>query len=171
MLRFIIMRFLQGVLVMAVVYTASFWMLMAAPGDPFVGDRKNIPEVTRLALEERYGLKNPPIAYFGAYTIVAPPDKAPTIDYQDWTVGQVIVPRCRSPLALGSFALIIALWVGILIGTLGAMYKGRPLDVALTVLTLFGVSLPAFVIGTFAILLFTVIIPIFPRAAGARCAK
>ncbi len=185
MVRFIIFRFLQGLLVMAVVYSVTFWLLMAAPGDPFVGE-KHIPDSTRAALADRYGLSGldqparPADAPYTLYNfmtdikvrfvvyvryaanVVVRRDFGPTISYEDWSVGEVIKASLPVSIALGAFALIIALWVGILIGTLGAMYKGRPLDVALTVLTLFGVSLPAFVIGTFAILLFTVVIPIFP---------
>jgi ABC-type dipeptide/oligopeptide/nickel transport system permease component len=162
MLRFTVIRFLQGIIVLAVVYTATFWLLMAAPGDPFVGE-KAVPEATRAALEARYGLHNPVEAYVRyPYQLLFHFNLGPTISYEDWTVGQVIRASLPVSIALGSLALILAMWAGVLIGTLSALHKGRPLDVSLTVLTLFGVSLPTFVIGTMGILLFTVFLPVFP---------
>jgi oligopeptide transport system permease protein len=162
MVRFVITRFLQGIVVMCVVYTATFWLLMAAPGDPFVGE-KAVPQATRDAIEARYGLHNPLEAYLRyPYQLLVHFNLGPTISYENWTVGQIIESSLPVSIALGAFALIIALWVGVLIGTIGAVQKGRAVDIALTVLTLFGVSLPTFVIGTIGILLFTVVLPIFP---------
>ena len=43
MLRFILNRLLQGLLVLFALYTITFFLIKAMPGDPFTGE-KNISE-------------------------------------------------------------------------------------------------------------------------------
>ena len=51
--RYVFSRLAQAVLVLFVVYSITFWMLMALPGDPFVGER-HVPEPVRQALAQRF---------------------------------------------------------------------------------------------------------------------
>ena len=65
---------------------------------------------------------------------------------------------------IGSVALLLALWGGLLLGTLGAVRKGRPMDFVLSVATLLGVSLPTFVTGALLMMALVVYVPLFPAA-------
>ena len=51
MIRLLAARLMQSVLVLALVYVATFWMLMAVPGDPFLGDKKPPQSVVDAAQE------------------------------------------------------------------------------------------------------------------------
>src|ERR1035437_5729652 len=55
MVRFLVSRFVQSLVVLWAVYTVTFVLLMSSPGDPFVGEKKP-PESVQRALAERYGL-------------------------------------------------------------------------------------------------------------------
>src|SRR5277367_3377911 len=55
MLRFLFWRLVQCVIVLWTVYTVTFGLLMLAPGDPFIGEKKP-PESVRKGLAEKYGL-------------------------------------------------------------------------------------------------------------------
>jgi oligopeptide transport system permease protein len=59
-------------------------------------------------------------------------------------------------------ALLLALWGGVAAGTLGAVRKNRLPDIGLSIVTLLGVSLPSFVVGSLLIMAFVVVIPIMP---------
>jgi oligopeptide transport system permease protein len=188
MARFLISRLIQSVLVLFLVYTGTFWLLMAAPGDPFIGERDPGPAV-RSAIAQRYGLDFigksaeerkliPASERFSgtmrAYLLYAGKlftGNAPTIKYENWTVHEVIASSLPVSLALGSLALVIALWGGVFLGTIGAILKGRWSDVGLTIFSLFGVSLPAFVIGTVLLIFFGVIVPIFPTGGWGRISQ
>lgn len=162
MVRFVVARFLQSLAVLWLVYTGTYWLLLASPGNPFAGDR-NLPPAVLASLEARYGLDNPLKTYFTyAGQVLLHGDMGTSISYQDWSVGEIIARALPVSVALGALALIMALWAGVAIGTWGALRQGRPSDMVLTVLTLFGVSLPTFVIGTLLLLLFAVVWPIFP---------
>ena len=162
MISFILRRLLQSALVMAVVYTGTFWLLMATPGDPFIGNKQPPPAVLR-ALRARYGLNNPWKAYFAyAWRVLRYGDFGPTISYENWTVRGVIRQTLPVSMALGSLALLIALWAGVAAGIAGALLKGRWPDVALTIGTLLGISLPTFVVGSALLILFCVDVAVFP---------
>lgn len=149
MKKFILSRLLQSVLVVWIVYTVTFWLLMATPGDPFIG-RKQPPPAVLAALRQRYHLSRGDFHAYLAYAwqVVAHGDFGPTISYANWTVLDVIRNSLPVSIALGSMALLIALWLGVAAGVLGAVYRGRWPDVALTVGSLLGISLPTFVIGS-----------------------
>ena len=55
MLRFITNRLLQGIIVLIALYTITFFLIKAMPGDPFTGE-KNIAEETKQLMREKYGL-------------------------------------------------------------------------------------------------------------------
>jgi oligopeptide transport system permease protein len=186
MIRFLFWRLLQCVLVLWVVYTVTFALLMLAPGDPFVGEKKANPAVIK-GLAEKYGL---------SYLALSPEEKAkqsvmekagqmgeaycrylgravqgdfgPTIQYEDWTVGEVIRSSLPVSVSLGSVALLLALLGGVAAGMVGGVYKGRWPDVVLAIVTLFGISLPTFVIGALLLMALVVFVPLFPSGGWGR---
>ncbi len=189
MLRFLFWRLVQSLAVLWIVYTVTFVLLMAAPGDPFIGDKKP-PEAVRHALAKRYGLEYLEFSpeqralltsgQRAAYIVEAYAlylgnalhfDLGPTISYENWSVRDVIVTSLPVSVALGTLSLLLALWGGVIAGTLGAIFKGRAPDLALTVLTLLGVSLPTFVTGTFLLMFFAVVIPILPSSGWGTLAQ
>lgn len=171
MTRFIIVRLLQGVLVIMLVYALSFWLLMATPGDPFVGSKQPPPSVVQ-ALRKRYGLADPARAFvLYPWRVLTRGDLGPTITYQDWTVNDVIGAALPVSMALGAFALVIALWAGVGLGVAGALYRGRWPDVALTVLTLLGVSVPTFVTGSLLLMGFGVYWAVLPSGGWGNISQ
>jgi oligopeptide transport system permease protein len=181
MARFLFFRFLQSLVVLWAVYTVTFFLLMLAPGDPFVAKDRQPPETVRQALAEKYGLDllmksqkerdemstATRLGYiskaYGRYLANAVQgDLGPSIEYENFTVVDVIRSSLPVSVTLGSVALVIALWLGVLLGTMGALSKNRLPDLGLSVVTLLGVSLPSFVVGSLLLILFVVVIPIFP---------
>lgn len=162
MARYLVSRFLQSLFVIVCVYSVTFWILMTAPGDPFIGEKKP-PAAVKRALEERFMVNQPAKAYVQyAKRVLLYGDLGPTISYENWTVREVIARSLPVSVALGSLALVIALWLGVAAGAAGAIFKGRLPDIALTVFTLFGISLPSFVIGSLVLMGFAVALPILP---------
>jgi len=189
MLRLLGWRLVQGVVVLWTVYTVTFALLMMAPGDPFVGEKKP-PEAVVRALAEKYGLDYLTFpeeqrrsmtwgqhayyirkAYARYLGLAVRGDFGPTIDYPNFSVNDIIKTSLPVSATLGSIALLFALWVGSLAGTLGAVRKGRGTDLALSVLTLLGVSLPSFVVGALLMMLFVVYIPILPAAGWGSASQ
>ncbi len=159
---FILRRLLQSLVVIFLVYSATFWLLMATPGDPFLG-HKLPPAAILAALKARYGLNDPVHAWLAyAWRIIAHGDLGPTISYENWTVLDVIRSTFPVSIALGSLSLLIALWLGVAAGLAGAIFRGQWPDLATTVFSLLGISLPTFVIGSALLMLLSVDLMVFP---------
>jgi oligopeptide transport system permease protein len=168
MARFLFWRLVQAVVVLWVVYTVTFGMLMMAPGDPFIGEKKP-PESVLKAMAAKYGLvtsaerakytAGEKAAYYGRVywrylkrAMVG--DFGPSIQYENWTVTEVIGASLPVSATLGCAALLVATVLGVGAGVAGAVRKNRWGDVALTVVTLLGISLPTFVVGALLLMLF-----------------
>src|SRR6187549_2426832 len=60
-------RFFQGILVLFVLFTVTFFLIKALPGGPFKSAEKAIPEHIRVKIEAYYGLDQPvQVQYFRA---------------------------------------------------------------------------------------------------------
>jgi oligopeptide transport system permease protein len=98
---------------------------------------------------------------------VAPPSQpifnmGPSLQYEDWTVNEVVATSLPVSITLGAAAILIALLVGVGAGIVGAVKPNSFADLATLAVALIGISLPSFVTGTVLLLLFAVLIPVFP---------
>ena len=59
MIKYIIRRFVEMVLTLFIIATATFFLLEAVPGDPLTQRADHLPEQSREALYARYGLDKP----------------------------------------------------------------------------------------------------------------
>ena len=95
-------------------------------------------------------------------------DFGPTIQYENWTVMEVIRSSLPVSVSLGSVSLLLALLGGVVAGMAGGITKGRWPDVSLAVVTLLGISLPTFVIGALLLMALVMIWPVFPSGGWGR---
>lgn len=101
---------------------------------------------------------------------LAPPDRpifdlGPSLQYRDRTVNEIIGTSLPISATLGISAMLIAIAIGVLAGVVGAIRPNSAADVATLTLALVGISTPTFVAGTLLLLLFSVLIPLFPVAS------
>jgi peptide/nickel transport system permease protein len=72
----------------------------------------------------------------------------------DAPIGPILLQRLGASLRLALPALLLAVTLSVTLGVLAAVRRNGPLDHAITVLTLGGISVPAFVLGSVLILVF-----------------
>ena len=72
----------------------------------------------------------------------------------DMPAWKIIKPRLPVTLELAGFALLFSILLGVPFGVLSAVHQDRPLDYVLRVLSLAGLSMPAFWLGMVVILIF-----------------
>lgn len=77
-------------------------------------------------------------------------------------VRDIVAPRLRNTLIIGGVAFLLYIPVTILLASLAAVFRDRPVDGSISILTLVGLSMPEFVTGTILLIVFAVTIPIFP---------
>jgi oligopeptide transport system permease protein len=147
MARFILNRFLQGLLVLFALYTITFFLSKAMPGEPFTSE-KNVSETTKQELRALYGLDKKLHEQYFIY---------PTRILTKWDFGvstskgrpvrDIIAQSFPVSLTLGLTALGFAIGLGIPIGILAAVRKNTWVDWGLMSLAMLGICIPSFTIG------------------------
>lgn len=154
MLKFIVHRFLQAVLVIFAIISLTFFMIHAAPGGPFSQERKVSPEILE-KLNEHYGLNDPLLMQYANYLKgLARFDFGPSYRYENSTVSELIANSFPVSLQLGLLALLVALILGVPAGVLAAVKKNTVLDYAPMSAAMAGICLPTFVMGPLLALIF-----------------
>jgi oligopeptide transport system permease protein len=154
MFSFLLRRLLVAVPTMFLVVTVAFFMMRAAPGNPFETGRRLSPEIEQ-AVAAKYGLDRPlPVQYVNYLGDVLQGDLGPSLKYRDKTVRDFIAEGFPKSLILGASALTIALLVGVSLGIAAALRQNRPADYAATTVAILGVCIPSFVTAPLLVLLF-----------------
>jgi len=161
---FILRRLLLMVPTLLVIATLTFVLMRLAPGGPFMSE-KDIPAKARAELMHRYGLDEPlHMQYLAFLGGVARLDFGPSYKYPDRQVREIILQGFAVSAELGGWALLLALLVGVPIGTIAAVQQNRPVDFVSMTLALAGVSVPNFVLGPVLVLGFALSLLWFPAA-------
>jgi oligopeptide transport system permease protein len=152
MLRFIASRFLQSLLALFVVITATFFMIRFVPGGPFTAEKAVTPEILK-NLEAHYGLDQPLwrqyLDYLGS---LGRGDLGPSFKYPNRTVNEIIADKLPVSAELGALALAFALVVGVTLGTLAAVRRNSWVDYVASSFGMMGISIPTFVVGPLLVL-------------------
>jgi oligopeptide transport system permease protein len=154
MLSFLLRRLLVAVPTLFLVVTVSFFMMRAAPGNPFETGRRLSPEIER-AVAAKYGLDRPvPIQYLNYLGDILQGDLGPSLKYRDKTVADFIAEGFPKSATLGLSAITLALVIGVGLGITAALRQNRPPDYVATAVAVLGVCIPTFVTAPLLVLLF-----------------
>ena len=162
MARFIAIRVFQFPLVLAVIYLVTFFLVWVAPGDPFTRTDKHVDpaviEGRKRSLHAEHWWK-----FLGYYPVqMLHGDFGPSLSYDEWSVGKIIGDALPVSVTLGLFALIVATYAGVTIGTLAAVGRGGTFDWFSLSVALIGISLPSFVTGSILFAAFSIETHWFP---------
>jgi len=143
---YILKRLVYSVITIFVLIAVTFALMHLVPGDPFIG-AKAIPQATKDAMYAKYGLDKPLFVQFVLYVAnvlhgdlgISLADKRAVVDI----IGQAFPVS----LDLGIRSLIFAFIVGLLLGIVAAVHRGKAGDTAAMLVALIGVSVPSFIIG------------------------
>ncbi|MDP1874516.1 oligopeptide ABC transporter permease OppB [Phenylobacterium sp.] len=153
MLRFIGRRLLIAIPTLFLVITVAFFMMRAAPGSPFDGDRKLSPEIEANVMA-KYGMDRPLHEQYGAYLAgVVQGDLGPSLKYKDKTVLQILQENYRVSLTLGLSSIILATVIGVSLGVLAALRQNQTTDYVVMTIAILGVCIPTFVTAPVLVLL------------------
>jgi oligopeptide transport system permease protein len=156
MLRFTFRRLLQVIPVLLIIITATFFMIRFVPGGPFTAEKAVTPEILR-NLEAHYGLNKPLYQqYFDYLNSLLHGDLGPSFKYPNRTVNEIIGDKLPTSLELGFISLVIALVIGITLGTLAAVKRNSWLDYMCSSVAMVGICVPTFVLGPILVLTFAI---------------
>ena len=156
MLKFIIKRLALAIPTLLVLITISFFLMQAAPGSPFTGERNLPPEILK-NIEAKYNLDKPLWQQYLYYLRdLSKGDLGPSFKYRDYTVNDLLSQSFPVSLKIGAVAFVFTVLAGISIGTLAALRQNTFLDYFIMSLAMTGVVLPSFVIAPLMVLIFSI---------------
>ncbi len=148
MLRYVIMRILATIPVMAVVALFVFAMLRLAPGDPaavIAGDYASAEDVA--AIRAKLGLNEPiPVQFVTWIGQLLQGDLGTSI-FTNLPVTTMISQRIEPTLMLSLSTMLFAIAVAVPLGTLAAWKSGSLIDRFVMLFSVGGFSVPVFVLG------------------------
>lgn len=172
----IIRRLIQMPLILLVIYTITFVLAWAIPGNPVEGDQgRRPPDEIVEAMKAQYHLDNGFVFYWdylGKATGVSyvlglhdrPFDLGPSLKHENWTVNEILSNSLGVSIILGLTAVLLACAIGLTAGVIGSVRPGSFSDVSTLIIALIGISLPSFVVGTVLLVVFAVGLGWFPIA-------
>ena len=156
MLNFIIRRVAIAIPTLLVLITISFFLMQAAPGSPFTGERNLPPEILK-NIEAKYHMDKPLYQQYFLYLgSLAKGDLGPSFKYRDYTVNDLLEQSFPVSLKIGSVAFLFTVITGVAIGTTAALKQNTALDYIIMALAMTGVVLPSFVIAPLLVLIFAI---------------
>jgi peptide/nickel transport system permease protein len=158
-------RLFYAVALIAAVLVLNFFLVRMAPGDPaevIAGEMGGITQEILDAIRKDYGLDKPLLEQLWVYLSRAVQGDLGHSFYYNSPVVDLVLDRMGATVILILAATILALFVGTFMGVMAARKPEGLLSNFLTVFSLFGYAAPAFWTGMMLIILFALIVPIFP---------
>jgi oligopeptide transport system permease protein len=147
-------RILGALPTILLIITIAFFMIRAAPGGPFSRERA-VPAEIEANLRLAYHLDQPLwqqyLDYLGK---VLQGNFGPSFKYKDFTVSELIWGGFPVSARLGGTAILIALVIGVSLGTLAAIRQNSTVDYLVMATAMTGITVPNFVVAPILTLVF-----------------
>ena len=150
--KYILKRLAMTIVTIWAIITITFVLMHSVPGNPFANENKNIPEVVYQNLMKKYGLDKPLSEQYGIYLKnIARGNFGESMKSNVETVNEMIARGFPVSASLGAQALLIALIFGPALGAIAALHQNKVPDYIAMIISIIGVSVPSFVMGSFLI--------------------
>ena len=157
-------RILTSIPTLLVIVTVAFFMMRIAPGGPFDRERALPAEIEKNVLAA-YDLDQPLLLQYRDYLLgVLQGDFGPSFKYRDFTVAELLWTGFPASLKVGGLAIVLAVVVGIGLGTLAALRQNTAADHAVMATAMTGITIPNFVMAPLLTLVFGVYLGLLPVA-------
>jgi peptide/nickel transport system permease protein len=169
-MRYALQRLLLAIPVLLGVSALTFLMLHLVPGDPvaamFIGQGGAKAEQLE-AVREQLGLNDPlPVQYVNYMRNVLRGDLGRSIRTNE-PVSLMIQRNFPPTLQLTLASMGVAIVLGVSLGVIAAIKRGKPVDNLVMLVALAGVSMPSFWLGLLLISVFSIWLKLFPVIGGS----
>ena len=160
--KYVIKRVLLAAVTLWLVATITFALMNLVPGGPFLSE-KTPSEATLKALNEKYGLDQPLIVQYKNYMQKAiQGDFGPSLKQRGRMVKQIITTGFKVSARVGGLSILIAALIGVPLGSVAALNRGKWIDNVIIVFTTSGIAVPCFVVSTDQMLVFSIMLGRLP---------
>ncbi|NBJ02190.1 ABC transporter permease [Schaedlerella arabinosiphila] len=162
MLKYIAKRIGLAIVTIWAVASITFFLMNMVPGGPFLSEKAISPQATA-ALEAKYGLDKPLFQQYLTYIGDAlHGDLGDSLKQRGRTVMDIISTKFPVSARVGGISVLVALTLGIPLGCIAALKRGKFLDSLISVVATCGIAVPSFVICTVLLYFFGVKLGVLP---------
>ncbi len=162
MFRYFISRLVGAIPTLFIIVTLAFFLIRLAPGGPFDSERPVPPQIAE-NLNQAYHLDEPLPLQYGRYVWnLLHGDFGPSFKYHDYSVTELIRSGFPVSLRIGGLAILLALFIGVLLGALAALRQNSWLDYGVMSVAMTGIAIPNFVMAPLLTLVFGVFLHWLP---------
>ncbi|MBC5996641.1 ABC transporter permease [Romboutsia ilealis] len=160
--KYVFKRIMMAIFTIFVAATITFFLMKLVPGSPFASEKTN--EIAQQALNEKYGLDKPVLVQYKIYLQqLLQGDLGVSYKLQkNVPVTKIIADSFPISARIGAMAIGFALLVGIPLGCLSALKRGKWEDSVIRVVSTLGIAVPSFVIATASMLIFAIELNLLP---------
>ncbi|SDW28866.1 ABC transporter permease [Paenibacillus sp. CF384] len=161
MARYLGGKFVNIVISLLILATATFFLMKAVPGDPFTQEKAIPPEI-KAQIMAHYGLDKPIGTQYAIYMKnLFQLNLGESMRSQNRTVSSIITDSFGTSLKIGLIAVVVSVIVGIYLGMMAALRHKKLIDNLAMFIAVIGISVPNFVIGAMIQYYLAVKVPIF----------
>ncbi|NFT91560.1 ABC transporter permease [Clostridium botulinum] len=161
MLKYIGKRLLASILTIWVVITLTFFLMRLMPGGPFDSE-KLTPEI-KANMEAKYGMDKPLSEQYAMYMKnLVKGDLGESMVFKGRRVSETISYSFPASAKIGLVSVASSVLVGVGLGIVAALKKGKWADSLIMLLVTLGITIPSFVIGAVLIYFLTVEFRLLP---------
>lgn len=135
------------ILTLFLVATITFFLMKLMPGTPYSNQEKMSPQQIKI-MNQQYGLDKPIWMQYVIYIFgMVHGDLGTSFQFSNQPVSYLISSRIGASAQLGVQAMLFGVILGIIIGSVAAIYRNTWVDTTATVLSIIGKSVPNFVLA------------------------
>lgn len=148
MAKYVAKRIAMAAITIWAVATLTFFLMNMVPGGPFLSEKAVSPQAMA-ALEAKYGLDKPLSEQYVTYmTDALHGDFGDSLKQRGRTVSSIIATKFPVSAKVGGTAILVAVILGVPLGCIAALNRGKFLDSLISVISTCGIAVPSFVVCT-----------------------
>jgi ABC-type dipeptide/oligopeptide/nickel transport system permease component len=163
MLQYIVRRLLLAIPILIAVVTLVFFVVRMAPGDPaqvILGDSASQESLT--ALRTELGLDRPLLVQYGEFLFSIVKGDLGNSIIRKQSINSMIAEVLPYTIELTLAGVLVGVILGLPLGVFSAVFRNSAADYGVRVMSLLGLSFPAFYSGILLLLAFAVYLGWFP---------
>ena len=162
MAKYIIKRLILAVLTVFVVATLTFFLMNAVPGGPYEAEKAISPQA-KAALGAKFGLDQPLFKQYLTYMKnILHGDFGPSLKQRGREVIDIIMSKFPVSARIGGISVLVSLLVGVPVGCIAALHRGKASDSTIIVIATIGIAVPSFVVCSLSMYFFGVRLRLLP---------
>ena len=163
MLQYIVKRLLLAIPILVAVVTLVFFVVRMAPGDPaqvILGDSASQESLT--ALRAELGLDRPMLVQYGEFLFSIMKGDLGNSIIRKQSINSMIAEVLPYTIELTLAGVLVGVILGLPLGVFSAVFRNSAADYGVRIMSLMGLSFPAFYSGILLLLAFSVYLGWFP---------